>query len=74
MSDSNFWHQDVEEIKRHIDRSFADFERRAERKAESERARTSMRRSTFHFTWMALVIVVLSIYNNWDFWASLFGD
>ena len=74
MSDLYFQRRDVEEIKRHIDRSFADFERRAKWKAESERARNSMRRSTFHFTWMSLVIVVLSVYNNWGFWASLFGE
>ena len=73
MSDSYFRHRDVEEIKRHFDRSFAEFERRMERKAESERFKASMRRDTFHFTWMTIVIVALSIYNNWDFWASLFG-
>ena len=73
MSDLNFRRRDVEEIKRHIDRSFADFERRAEWKAESERFKASMKRNTFHFTWMTIVIVVLSVYNNWGFWTSLFG-
>jgi hypothetical protein len=73
MSDPYFRYQDVEEIKRHIDRSFVEFERRMERKAENERFKTSMRRNTFHFTWMAFVIVVFSVYNNWDFWTSLFA-
>ena len=73
MSDLNFRRRDVEEIKRHIDRSFADFEQRTERKAESERFKASMKRNTFYFTWMAIVIVVLSVYNNWGFWTSLFG-
>ena len=73
MSDPYFRHRDVEEIKRHIDRSFAEFEQRMERKAESERVKASMRRDTFHFTWMAIVIIVLSVFNNWDFWVSLFG-
>jgi hypothetical protein len=73
MSDSYFRHQDVEEIKRHIDRSFAEFERKMEWKAQRERVNASMNRKTFHFTWMTIVIVALSVYNNWDFWASLFG-
>lgn len=73
MSDSSFRREGVEEIKRHIDRRFAEFELRLEQKAESERFKASMKRGAFHFTWMSLVIVVLSVYNNWDFWASLFG-
>ena len=73
MSDSSFRHEGVEEIKRYIDRRFAEFELRLEQKTESERFKASMKRSAFHFTWMSLVIVVLSVYNNWDFWVSLFG-
>ena len=73
MSDSYFRHRDVEEIKRHIDRRFAEFELRLEQKAESERFKASMKRDNFHFIWMTLVIIVLSAYYNWDFWGSLFG-
>ncbi len=73
MSDSTFRHQDVEEIKRHIDRRFAEFELKLEQKAARERFKASMKRDNFHFIWMTLVIIVLSAYYNWDFWVSLFG-
>jgi hypothetical protein len=67
MNGCEFRRQDLEEIKRHIDRSFVEFERRIEVKAERERISKSMKRWNFHFMWMSVVIIVLSIYNNWDF-------
>jgi hypothetical protein len=67
MNGCEFRRQDLEEIKRHIDRSFVEFERRIEVKAERERISKSMKRWNFHFMWMSVVIIVLSIYNNWYF-------
>jgi len=73
VSDSYFRRAAVNEIKEHIDRRFADFQRNMEWKAERERYRREAKRDTIIWGLATAMFLAGSVYNNWDFWGTLFG-
>ena len=73
MGSAYFSHGDVEEIKRHIDCGFAEFQRDMERKRQLERDRISNKRHSAFLVAMLVVLVPVVVYNCWDLWRTLFG-